>query len=69
MGKYYVIYRSRQVITLDYVKDCLENGGFPCFDTYEEASAYEKLACFDDGTHGVFLRVEDEKFLRISGCL
>ena len=69
MGKYYVIDRHRQIITLNYVKEHLNDGWFKCFDTYEEACEYESKTFFDDCDHGIFYRTENDKFLRISRCL
>lgn len=69
MGKYYVIDRWHQTITLDYIKEHLEDGWFKCFDTYEEARDYDKKACFDDSAHGVFYRTENDEFLCVQYCL
>lgn len=67
MCRYYVIDRYRQVITLDYVNEHIDS--FKSFNTYEEAYDYHKRMFFDDSSHGVFYRTEDDKFLCISYCL
>ena len=69
MNKFYVIERYRQEITLEYVKEHLDDGWFKCFDTYEEADEYHRKSFYDDSTHGIFYRTENDKFLQISRCL
>lgn len=69
MGKYYVIDRSRQIITLDYIKEHLDDGWFKCFDSYEEAYSYYSKTFFDDSSHGIFYRTENNQFLCVAYCL
>ena len=65
LEKYYVIDCYRQMISLKYIREHLDEGWFRYFDTYEQAVAWHDTQFFDDSDHAVFYRNKNDEFVRM----